>query len=209
MASEALPTSTESARDQANDEPNFDLFLPLRSSGSLENPYPMYSVMRTVRPVLEIPIKDWNGPGTWMLTRYADVRDALRDPRMSADRTTAPLVKENMDRLPEFLRQTTQGLRSMLLQDPPDHTRVRKLVNKAFTPRRIEALRDHIGELVRGLADDLEARRDFDLIHDFAEPLPAVVIAELLGVPPEDHRQFREWSSGLINGIGSNDAAAQ
>jgi cytochrome P450 len=209
MAFEALPASTESARDTSVENANFDLFLPLRSSGSLENPYPMYSVMRTVRPVLEIPTKDWNGPGTWMLTRYSDVRDALRDPRMSADRTSAPLVKENMDRLPEFLRQTTQGLRSMLLQDPPDHTRVRKLVNKAFTPRRIEALRGHIEDLVRGLADDLEARRDFDLIHDFAEPLPAVVIAELLGVPPEDHRQFREWSSGLINGIGSNDAAAQ
>jgi cytochrome P450 len=169
----------------------------------------MYSVMRTVRPVLEVPIKDWDGPGTWMLTRYADVRDALRDSRMSADRTTAPLVKENMDRLPEFLRQTTQGLRSMLLQDPPDHTRVRKLVNKAFTPKRIEALRRHIEELVRGLADDLEAKRDFDLIHEFAEPLPAVVIAELLGVPPEDHRQFREWSSGLIRGISSTDTAAR
>lgn len=209
------PTTSESNHSPRPTEPEassgpssqFDLFLPLRSAGNLDDPYPMYGVIRTVRPVLELPIDGWQGPSNWLLTRYADVREVLRDPRFSADRTSAPFVKQNMDRLPDFLRQAAQGQRSMLIQDPPDHTRVRKLANKAFTRSRIEALRGHIEDLVRGLLDDVETKLaetgEFDLIHDFAEPLPAVVIAELLGVPPEDHRKFRGWSSQLIRAVGT------
>jgi cytochrome P450 len=181
----------------------FDLLLPLRSAGSLENPYPIYSVIRTVRPVLAVPVPGFDGPGVWLLTRYRDVHATLRDPRFSVERVRAPIVRDNLDRMPEFLRQSAQGLRSMLIMDPPDHTRVRKLVNKAFTPKRIAALRGHIEALVRELTDAALAKGRFDLIHDLAEPLPAIVIAELLGVPPEDHRQFREWSSALIAGIAS------
>jgi cytochrome P450 len=187
----------------------FDLLLPLRSAGSLENPYPIYSLIRTVRPVLEVPVPGWDGPGMWMLTRYRDVHDVLRDPRFSVERIRAPLVRDNLDRMPEFLRQSAQGLRSMLIMDPPDHTRVRKLVNKAFTPKRIAALHDHIETLVRTLLDEAALRGRFDLIHDLAEPLPAIVIAELLGVPVADHRQFREWSSALISGMASPDAGAR
>jgi cytochrome P450 len=187
----------------------FDLLLPLRSAGSLENPYPIYSVIRTVRPVLQVPIPDWNGPGMWMLTRYRDVHGALRDPRFSVERIRAPLVRDNLTRMPEFLRQSAQGLRSMLIMDPPDHTRVRKLVNKAFTPKRIAALRGHIEALVATLLDEAAERGRFDVIHDLAEPLPAIVIAELLGVPTEDHRQFREWSSALISGMASQSGEAR
>jgi pimeloyl-[acyl-carrier protein] synthase len=97
----------------------------------------------------------------------------------------------------------------MLTMDPPDHTRVRKLVNKAFTPKRIAALRGHIESIVRELADEAQAKGTFDLIHDVAEPLPAIVIAELLGVPVEDHRQFRQWSSAMINGFASPSAEAR
>ena len=187
----------------------FDLLLPLRSAGSLENPYPIYSLIRTVRPVLEVPVPDWDGPGMWMLTRYRDVHDVLRDARFSVERIRAPLVRDNLDRMPEFLRQSAQGLRSMLIMDPPDHTRVRKLVNKAFTPKRIAALRDHIESLVHTLLDEAAERGRFDVIRDLAEPLPAIVIAELLGVPTSDHRQFREWSSALISGIASTSADAR
>lgn len=187
----------------------FDLLLPLRSTGSVENPYPIYSLMRTVRPVLEVPVPGWDGPGMWMLTRYRDVHDVLRDARFSVERIRAPLVRDNLDRMPEFLRQSAQGLRSMLIMDPPDHTRVRKLVNKAFTPKRIAALRDHIEALVRTLLDEAAERGRFDVIHDLAEPLPAIVIAELLGVPASDHRQFREWSSALISGMASPNADAR
>ena len=197
MASAAPSTAPEEPRAE------FDLLTPLRSAGSLENPYPVYSLLRTVHPVLPVPTPDWDGPGVWLLTRYADVREVLRDPRFSADRAAAPLVKQNLDRLPAFVQQTTQGLRSMLVMDPPDHTRVRKLVNKAFTPRRIAELRPRIESLVLEELDGIEAGDRFDLIHDLAEPLPAIVIAELLGVPPGDHRQFREWSSRLIAAIAA------
>ena len=187
----------------------FDLLLPLRSAGSLENPYPIYSVIRTVRPVLEVPVPGYTGPSMWMLTRYRDVHAVLRDPRFSVERIRAPLVRDNLDRMPEFLRQSAQGLRSMLIMDPPDHTRVRKLVNKAFTPKRIAELHGHIEAIVRDLTDAAEAKGSFDLIHDLAEPLPAIVIAELLGVPAEDHRQFREWSSAMIAGFAAPGADAR
>jgi cytochrome P450 len=196
-----IPSSSESG--------DFDLLLPLRSAGSLENPYPIYSVIRTVRPVLQVPVPGYAGPGMWMLTRYRDVHAALRDPRFSVERIRAPLVRDNLDRMPEFLRQSASGLRSMLIMDPPDHTRVRKLVNKAFTPKRIAALRGHVEAIVRELVGEAEAKGRFDLIHDLAEPLPAIVIAELLGVPVEDHRQFREWSSALIAGVASPSAEAR
>ena len=201
MASPAPETTTTAS--VAPESGDFDLLLPLRSAGSLENPYPVYRLIRTVRPILEVPVPDFDGPGVWMLSRYDDVHALLRDPRFSVDRVRAPLVRDNLDRLPDFLRQSAEGMRSMLVMDPPDHTRVRKLVNKAFTPKRIEALRAHIEDIVRELLDAAVAAGGMDLVHDFAEPLPAVVIAELLGVPPEDHRQFREWSSQLIAALGA------
>jgi cytochrome P450 len=197
------PEAPATARPDAGE---FDLLLPLRSAGSLENPYPIYSLIRTVRPVLRVPVPGYDGPGLWMLTRYRDVHDVLRDPRFSVERVRAPLVRDNLDRMPEFLRQSATGLRSMLIMDPPDHTRVRKLVNKAFTPKRIAALRAHIESLVGSLLDEAAERGRFDVIHDLAEPLPAIVIAELLGVPASDHRQFREWSSALIAGAASPSA---
>jgi pimeloyl-[acyl-carrier protein] synthase len=181
----------------------FDLFLPLRSTGSLENPYPVYALLRTVRPVLEVPVPDFEGPGAWLLTRHRDVHLALRDPRFSANRLRAPLIHQNLDRLPPFIRQSAEGQRTMLVMDPPDHTRIRKLVNKAFTPKRIGALRGRIEELVDLQLDELANGDPADLIHDLAEPLPAIVIAELLGVPAEDHRQFRQWSTKLIAGLAS------
>ena len=214
MTSRALQRSAPS-HDRLSPHPSsdgsgdFDLFLPLRSAGSLENPYPIYSVIRTVRPVLEVPVPNYTGPGMWMLTRYRDIHSVLRDPRFSVERLRAPLMRDNLDRMPEFLRQSATGMRSMLIMDPPDHTRVRKLVNKAFTPKRIAALRGHIEAIVRELADEAQAKGTFDLIHDVAEPLPAIVIAELLGVPVEDHRRFRQWSSAMINGFASPSAEAR
>ena len=211
MTTEAIPTPPAPLAPPAaaEDGAELDLLLPLRSAGTLDDPYPIYSLMRTVRPVLPVPVPDWDGPGFWILTRYEDVLHVLRDPRFSADRLKSPLVQQNLERMPPFLRQSAEGMRSMLVMDPPDHTRLRKLVNKAFTPKRIAALRPHIEELVDRLVSDAVEAGAFDLIHDIAEPLPAIVIAELLGVPPSDHRQFREWSGALIAVAGNPDPSLQ
>lgn len=186
---------------------DFDLFLPLRSRGGLENPFAIYALLRTVRPVMRMPMGAGEGPGVWFLTRHADVESVLRDPRFSADRLRAPFIRDNLERLPPFIQQGAQSMRSMLVMDPPDHTRVRKLVNKAFTPRRIAALRDRIAAIV----DELLApvTDGMDVIETLAAPLPAIVIAELLGVPPEDHRRFKAWAAEIVATIGRPGLAAR
>lgn len=187
----------------------FDLFQPLRSRGGLENPFAIYSLLRTIRPVMRMPIADDSGPGVWFLTRHANVEQALRDPRFSVERMRAPVIRDNLDRLPSFLQQSAQGLRSMLVMDPPDHTRVRKLANKAFTPRRVSELRGRIEAIVATLLDEIGSEDHFDVIEALAAPLPAIVIAELLGVPPEDHRKFKGWAAQIVAGIGAGEAERQ
>ena len=149
-----------------------------------ENPYPLYQFLLASAPV------QWNHTlGAWTLARYADVVASLTDARFSADRTRQDL--------PE-LAESYQFVKSMLVSDPPDHTRLRALVQKAFTPRMVEQLRPRIIAIVGELLDRI-AQRDgaFDVIADFAHPLPVVVIAELLGVPAEDRVRFSEWSAVL------------
>ena len=190
----------------ATNDGGFDLFLPLRSRGGLENPFAIYSLLRTVRPVMRMPTPGWEGPGVWFLTRHADVESVLRDPRFSVERLRAPFIRDNLDRLPPFIQQSAQSLRSMLVIDPPDHTRVRKLVNKAFTPRRVAALRERVAAIVDELLEPV--RTEMDVIDALAAPLPAIVIAELLGVPPEDHRQFKAWAAEIVASIGQPNFAA-
>src|SRR5262245_44392662 len=194
------------AQEAPTGEGQFDLFLPLRSAGALQNPFAIYSLLRTVRPVMRMPIEGWDGPGVWFLTRYEDVSFVLRDPRFSAVRLRAPLIRKNLDRLPAFIQQTAEGARSMLTMDPPDHTRLRKLVNKAFTPRRIAELRSRVERIVDDLLEPVMSRGRMDVMDAIAAPLPAIVIAELLGVPPEDHRKFKQWASEIVAGVGQGVA---
>ena len=144
------------------------------------DPYPLYRYLHAAAPV------QWNDVlDAWTLVRYADVVESLTDPRFTADRTA----------------EVDEGYtiaRSMLVSDPPDHTRLRALVQKAFTPRMVEQLRPRIGSIVRELIDRIATRGGpFDIITDLAYPLPVVVIAELLGVPAEDRETFRDWSADL------------
>ncbi len=187
---------------QASPTGNFDVFLPLRSQGALENPFAIYSLLRSVRPVMKMPTEGYDGAGVWFVTRYEDVHSILRDPHFSVDRMRAQVIRDNFERLPSFLQQAAQNVRSMLTMDPPDHTRVRKLVNKAFTPKRVEALRHHIERIVEDLLGEIEPGQPFDVIDAVAAPLPAIVIAELLGVPAEDHRQFKSWAAEIVASIG-------
>jgi pimeloyl-[acyl-carrier protein] synthase len=188
--------------DRSGDPPELDLLLPLRSAGALENPFAIYALLRSVRPVMRMPVQGWTGPGVWFLTRYDDVHTALRDPRFSVERLRAPILRENLDRLPAFIRQSAQTVRSMLTMDAPDHTRVRKLVNTAFTPRRVAALRGRIEAIVDELLAPVMRAGRMDVIDVLAAPLPAIVIAELLGVPAEDRRRFKGWAAEIVAGVG-------
>lgn len=147
-----------------------------------ENPYPLY------RSLLEHAPVQWNDVlEAWTLARYSDVVASLTDPRFSADRTEQGMLMDGYDLA-----------KSMLVSDPPDHTRLRSLVQKAFTPRMIDQLRPRIVAVVGELLDRIaEREQPVDLIAELAYPLPVVVIAELLGVPAEDRVSFQEWSAVL------------
>ena len=173
----------------------------------VQDPYPFYRMLRGSQPVFRVPVGDAGSPGVWILTRHRDVQLVLRDARCSVMRQRAKIVEQFGDQLP--IRAAVGeggGLRSMLVMDPPDHTRVRGLVNKAFTPRRVAALRRRIEAIVATLLDDVG--ETWDLIDALAAPLPAIVIAELLGVPAADHRRFKEWSSALVTAIGAGNPVA-
>lgn len=162
----------------------------------LADPYPVLRQLREQEPVHRS-----DAIGGWVLTRYDDVLAALRDPRLSADRITP-----YMNRLTEEKRAQQSAIGSlghwMVFTDPPDHTRLRSLVTKAFTPRVVEGLRGYIQQVVDELLDAVQARGEMDVIADFAYPLPATVIATMIGAPPEDRDKFREWSDGLAEFVG-------
>ena len=181
---------------------------PFQNPALLANPYPIYAMLRGANPVFRPPLP-FPGAGVAMLFRHADVEQMLRHPKASVDRIQADVAQRFKDQLPAQLLGDEGGLRSMLLLDGADHSRVRGLVNKAFTPRRIAKLGDHVQQIVDALLDEALADGRMDLMDDFAAPLPAIVIAELLGVPPEDHRQFKEWAATLVNSIGEGGPLAR
>jgi cytochrome P450 len=154
------------------------------------DPYPTYSRLRAEDPVHHSPL------GFWVLTRYEDVVGILRDARFAKE----PMIAAVAARL--GVNPATIGV-SMLDRDPPDHTRLRGLASKAFTPRVVEALRPRIQAIVDGLLDDVERAGSMDLIEEFAYPIPVNVICEMLGVPVEDHEQFKGWSLDLARGLDS------
>src|SRR5881398_2601078 len=157
----------------------------------IADPYPMYHRLRTEDPVHHSAL------GFWVLTRYEDVVAALRDPRLAKE-AIAPFVAARFGApVP-----TLVGL-SMLDRDPPDHTRLRGLVSKAFTPRVVEGLRPRIQQVVDGLLDRVTAKGSMDLIEEFAYPIPVAVICEMLGVPVEDHERFKGWGVDLARGLDS------
>jgi cytochrome P450 len=153
------------------------------------DPYPMYHRLRAEDPVHHNPL------GFWVLTRYPDVMAMLRDPRLIKEPIAAFVAARFGVAVPPGL-----GL-SMLDRDPPDHTRLRGLVSKAFTPRALEGLRPHIQQIVDGLLDEAQRRGSMDLIEDFAYPLPVRVICEMLGVPVKDHERFKQWGLDIARGL--------
>jgi cytochrome P450 len=161
----------------------------------LANPYPLYQRLRTEDPVHWDPFLH-----AWVVTGYANVVHVLH--HFSARRTPTPEQLSAMG-LAALNPIAQVMVRQMLFLDPPDHTRLRALASAAFTPRRVERLRSHIQEIMHGLLDALVSRGQTDLIADFASPAPAIVTAEMLGVPVEDHEQLKEWSADFAEMLGN------
>jgi cytochrome P450 len=152
----------------------------------IDDPYTPLGLLREHDPL------HWSGdPGFWIVTRYEDIAKALRDPRFrrtAPDGVEAPTWPADMPAVASVMENL------FLVMDPPDHTRLRGLVNRGFTPASIAVMEERIRQIVDDLLGALGGRPRFDLIADFAIPLPSIVIAELLGVPTTDLARFKAWS---------------
>jgi cytochrome P450 PksS len=184
-----------------------DIIAPDLSSPQFNaDPYPFYAHLRTEAPVYRtrLPHKQF----AWLVTRYEDVFDVLKDERFVKDRLNAR-SQENNEKTPWVPGIFKPLTRNMLDVDEPDHTRLRALVRKAFTPRLIEQLRGRIQALCDDLLDAVQSKGSIELISDYALPLPATVIADLLGVPAEDRRKFHRWSSKIVSVSPGAEAGLQ
>jgi cytochrome P450 len=153
------------------------------------NPYPFYRALREEDPVHESPL------GFWVCTRYDDAVMVLRDPRFGRE-GMADLLESRLG-----IARDASHTRDMLFRDPPDHTRLRGLVSRAFTPRVVDVMRPHIQEIVDGLLDRVEGAGAMDVIEDLAYPLPVTVICEMLGVPTADQDVFKGWSNDIARSL--------
>ncbi|MFD7314177.1 cytochrome P450 [Streptomyces sp. NPDC059883] len=160
------------------------------------DPYPAYAWLREHSPVHRTTLP--SGVEAWLVTRYADARQALADARLSKNPThhAEPAHAKGKTGIPG--ERKAELMTHLLNIDPPDHTRLRRLVSKAFTPRRVAEFAPRVQELTDRLIDDFAAKGEADLIHDFAFPLPIYAICDLLGVPREDQDDFRDWAGMML-----------
>ena len=159
------------------------------------DPYPVFDLLRRHSPVRAVEVPTGR---LWLITRYADARQVLTDPRLTT-RLPSEAAGPGLGS-PDVHRMLTEH---MLNADPPEHTRLRRLVSKVFTPARIERLRPRVQEIADALVDAMLDRRQGDLIADFAFPLPITVICEMLGVPLHDRDSFRAWSNTITASMAS------
>ena len=187
---------TQSTTDPDAARPVFDPFDPLWAS----DPFPLYADLRQRAPIHR------NDLGFWVVARHEDCLAILRDRRASSDSLNVAV-----DRMPQGFRTpmaeddpmvaTMLEMRPFLFRDPPDHTRLRGLVSKAFTPKVVESLRSRTEQVVDELLDAAMEAGDVDLLEEFAYPLPVRIICDLLGVPAEDQDRFKVWSNALARGL--------
>ena len=188
-------TSTHPGTDPDTDAP-LSLYH-LLDPEVLADPYPLYRRLRSRDPVMWDPYLH-----AWVVTRYDDVATVFR--RFSADRTPTPEYFEALG-VPEVGPIAQMMVRQMLFMDAPAHTRLRRLAGPAFQPAQVATLRPHIQEIADRLIDDIVARGSgtVDLLAEFAEPLPAMVTTELLGVPVEHHVPLKDWSVTFAGMLGN------
>jgi len=161
----------------------------------IANPYPTYRLLRAEEPVHWSPSLN-----AWLLTRHQDSVTALRDPRLGREPRNVEGMGDvqSSQSLGPFRRMQLQWL---VFRDPPDHTRLRTLLNKAFTYRVAERLRPKIQDVANHLLDQVQPANHMDIVADYAFPLPLMVIAELLGIPVEDRQLLRQWANDLVGAI--------
>ncbi len=151
------------------------------------NPFPWYSRMREQSPVFYD-----QSSGFWHVFRYQDVKRVLSDYSYFSSSQGRGASEEN-----------PIGA-SLISSDPPRHTKLRSQVSKAFTPKRVEQMGPRIKEIAENLVEDFREKGEFDLVNDYSGQLPVIVIAELLGIPPEDRTKFKKWSDQLVSGARDN-----
>jgi unspecific monooxygenase len=167
----------------------------VRDPAFIRDPYPLLAKLREETPIFYEPRLD-----KIFLTRYEDVSTVLRSRRFGTS-ILHVLSRDELGWPPPDPRQADFDRfedNHLLSNEPPKHTRLRGLVGKAFTPRRVESLRERVAAIVERTLDDLTARETFDLVHDFAEPLPVILICELLGVGAEHRANLRAWSAAIV-----------
>jgi cytochrome P450 len=160
------------------------------------DPYPAYAWLRENSPVQRTTLP--SGVEAWLVTRYADARQALADGRLSKNPVHHSEGARAKGKVGIPGERNADLMTHLLNIDPPDHTRLRRLVSKAFTPRRVAAFAPRVKELTDQLIDGFCAEGAADLIHEFAFPLPIYTICDLLGVPAEDQDDFRDWAGMMI-----------
>jgi cytochrome P450 len=190
------PPTAGPVPEPTSSRPVFDPFDPLWAS----DPFPLYADLRERAPIHR------NDLGFWVVARHADCLAVLRDQRASSD--SLNVAVERMPRglrtgpaLDDPMTAAMLEMRPFLFRDPPDHTRLRGLVSKAFTPKVVESLRARTQEVVDELLDAALEAGEVDLIEAFAYPLPVRVICDLLGVPVDDQDRFKGWSDALARGL--------
>lgn len=174
-------------------------FGDILSPAAVADPYAYFARLRQNEPV------SWDDRyHSWFLSRYEENEAAIRDPRLSSDRITPVIERERRRAEPDVgLIQTLEQLDGwMVFRDPPEHTRLRRLVHKAFSPRMVRAMREQVVAVTDELLDAAQVQAaaaggTIDLLQAVAYPLPAIVIAGMLGVPPEDRDQFKQWSDDI------------
>lgn len=154
-----------------------------------QNPYPYYAHLRNHSPVYWVESLQ-----SWAVSRYEDVAYVAKNTQLFSSAPIIPAILGEMNPVPE--------VNWLISTDPPAHMPLRKLVNKAFTPRMVAALEPRIKEIATQLLDGIEEGSDFDLVRDFSTPLPVMVIAEMLGVEPERYRDFKRWSDAMMRTSG-------
>jgi hypothetical protein len=181
--------------DQLTADPSLSLYQ-LLDPEILANPYPLFKKLRETDPV------HWDSfLHAWVVTRYEDVVNVML--KCSADRTPKPEQLEAMGMIAELTPIAQVMVRQMLFMDAPSHTRLRALCAVAFTPARVAALKQHIQDIADQLIDRVIDSGRMDVIADFANPLPAIVTAELFGVPVEDHQKLKDWSTDFAEMLGN------